>query len=562
MSGPRGGVAQLARALRSHRRGRGFESHHLHPTGVPDGVPPSGTCRLCGLTPTACGSRPRVEHDGLAGVAEARPTSPGRRDPGCEHRPGSTHRVRSGNRRPQTGTWCVARFPPEGRAGVQDPPVAHPVPTERAGPRIRCVPRDTPASMLGGVTGLPSATAVKRPGPGCARRSQSRTQTSLPGSRRTTTGAARQRGITHGSGHPSWRPLPGQRSTASQQTSSSRCWRTPTAGGALERMLDEVEAPRWREITGWHATGRRLTSSPTSPASRSPTTGWWGARSDRRRAGAPDPPGEVACRAPGKPTGRRCGAAGPERRPPARTSCPSGSSAGRSVGWIQHRGVPLPDGDGGPPRCRSGRQRSAGRRRRRWPGRRQVGSSLVWLGRVARRGGPHGRWAPSCRAAHQPPARRPLARPARPLDPRRRRPRGVRDARRVDAGAGRGARPLRRPGRRARGHAGGRRRHRLRRRGPGRAAGTAAGRPHRPRRRRGLRHPARRFDVRRAAPAGLDLAARPLDQTGHRRRHQLVVQLDPPDSGGAWFLAVAPGPGPRAIEQAINNHAAKPWPTT
>ena len=27
---PIGGVAQLARALRSHRRGRGFESHHLH----------------------------------------------------------------------------------------------------------------------------------------------------------------------------------------------------------------------------------------------------------------------------------------------------------------------------------------------------------------------------------------------------------------------------------------------------------------------------------------------------------------------------------------------------
>src|SRR5690606_38857915 len=36
-----GGVAQLARALRSHRRGRGFESHHLH-HGAPDGAPPSG----------------------------------------------------------------------------------------------------------------------------------------------------------------------------------------------------------------------------------------------------------------------------------------------------------------------------------------------------------------------------------------------------------------------------------------------------------------------------------------------------------------------------------------
>ncbi len=30
LTSPYGGVAQLARALRSHRRGRGFDSHHLH----------------------------------------------------------------------------------------------------------------------------------------------------------------------------------------------------------------------------------------------------------------------------------------------------------------------------------------------------------------------------------------------------------------------------------------------------------------------------------------------------------------------------------------------------
>ena len=38
VSGPSGGVAQLARAPRSHRGGRGFESHHLHQTVLPAGA--------------------------------------------------------------------------------------------------------------------------------------------------------------------------------------------------------------------------------------------------------------------------------------------------------------------------------------------------------------------------------------------------------------------------------------------------------------------------------------------------------------------------------------------
>lgn len=66
-------------------------------------------------------------------------------------------------------------------------------------------------------------------------------------------------------------------------------------------------------------------------------------------------------------------------------------------------------------------------------------------------------------------------------------------------------------------------------------------------------------------PAGLEVSKRldrwikPVTGAGHTR---LVVQLDPPDSGGAWFLAVyAPGSegGLVPIEQAINgNRAAKP----
>ena len=213
-------------------------------------------------------------------------------------------------------------------------------------------------------------------------------------------------------------------------------------------------------------------------------------------------------------------------------------------------------------RCPTG---AAGRRARRSPSTRRSagsspsaaawaapasGASVTWLGRVAVeavRLVARGAVVPDA-ARHQ------AARTARRLDLAVRWAPALVDAEQLDEldrGDARRRSPLlaprRRPGHHARGARRRRRRHRPRGRRPARAAGAAAHHPHRRRRwprRSSPASTARRS--RRPVAAGAEVSKR-LDRwaqpvTGAGRAAALVVQLDPPDSGDAWFLSVL-GPG-------------------
>ena len=271
-----------------------------------------------------------------------------------------------------------------------------------------------------------------------------------------------------------------------------------------------------------------------------------GGRDRRRRPGRRGPAAGVVVGRAGRGLGRRPRhGAGQQRRAgrPARGDRRPGARLEPAPGRAAAVGRPRR----GPGHPGAGVARLAGRRRRRAGPRRRRGERGV-----ARPGRGRGRAARRPGRRRADPARRQAA--AGPVPrPRRAVAAGARRRGRARP-AGRGhARPGRRPGRRptpapppstcsapsstpssARPPAG----SSCRRRRPPPTP--------RPRGRRGVHHPARRLDVRgagRRRRRGLQ-AARPLGQarsTGPART-RLVVQLDPPDSGNAWFLSVL-GPG-------------------
>ena len=385
--------------------------------------------------------------------------------------------------------------------------------------------------------------------------------------------------------HERWSPPPGRRPRASPPPTSWPCSRPTRAGWrrVLERLLDDDRGPPRRRPPARRPRarpGRRRLRGRARPPRGGLRPADRGRRRRRRRARR---------RRPGRARSgsRRRGpagevvvwAAGPEHRPgrPRRAGRPArGASAARPSAGASTAGVPLPGGRAGRRAVDPGRRgaRLARRRRRRPRAATASASSVTWLGRVAVaavRLVARGAVVPALRGQQAP------RRARRSTCSVRWSPALVDDAE-LDALAGAMPGPGRRPGptptratvtldvlgavvdaivRDAAGRA--------------RAARAAAGHPHH--RRRWPRPSSPGSTARRSRPRSrpaprsrkrLDRWAKPVTGTG---RPRLVVQLDPPDRGDAWFLSVL-GPGAEGgllpIEAGARRQPGRPsrWPTS